>query len=198
MTSTSKWKTTIVAGVEPNADAAIWVLDRTFDEALRRHPADVHLLCVVSGRHSSERLDDARNELMSVAANRLEIFAELEEIDLRIHAHARSGHAAEEIALLAAEVGADLICVGAAVRRKHGVPTHLLDIAECPVLVERPREYPKPRVEPKGIVCPACERVRAASGDPTRLCFLHSDEDLPMSAVLVPHARMPMRPGGLH
>ncbi len=198
MPSSSEWKTTIVAGVEPNADSAFWVLDRTFDEAVRRQPADVHLIYVVSGRHSAERLDDARSELVSIARGQLEIFAEHEKIDVRIHAHARTGDPPEEIALLAAEVGADLICVGAAVRQKHGKPARLLDIAECPVLVERPREYPKPQMGPQEGACPACERVRAATGDATRRCYLHSDEDLPLSAVLLPHARMPMRPGGLH
>jgi len=192
-------RTIIVAGVDPSADSAIWVLDRAFDEAVRRQPADVHLLRAVRRHKGVANLIEAREELEDVARDRLEIFTELAgDVDWSVHAHARVGEPAEEIAILAAEVGADLICVGAAAHRKRTVPSRLLELAECPVLVERPKEYATPREELGSFVCPDCERVREATDGKETLCPRHRDAELPLSAVLAPHGRMPYMPGGLH
>ncbi len=68
--------------------------------------------------------------------------------DWEIEVHVRTGHAAREIATLAREVRAGLIVVG-----RHGhsgprdfivgsVPSRLLQLARCDVLVVQPSDYP--------------------------------------------------------
>ncbi len=68
--------------------------------------------------------------------------------DWEIEVHVRSGHPAREIAALAREVRAGLIVIG---RHGHGgprdyivgsVPSRLLQLARCDVLVVQPSDYP--------------------------------------------------------
>jgi nucleotide-binding universal stress UspA family protein len=96
--------------------------------------------------------------------------------------HVRRGDAAQEIARLAGEVGADMIVVGA-----HKAPhlknffigstgERLLSSAKCPVLIAGPAPQPHPShvivIDPP---CPDCLEARAASQGRTWWCARHSE-----------------------
>jgi nucleotide-binding universal stress UspA family protein len=160
MSHASPVRTIIVAGVDAASDSARWVVDRAFDETLRRAPTDLHLLYTTDGDPHS-----AADQLFAVCCAELDLFVDAaKDTDWTLHSHVRTGDPAEELALLAEEVGADLICIGARTRSRDDVPERLLSVAGCPVLVSRPKEYSTPRGELRRTPCP--ERIAGESGEP--------------------------------
>ncbi len=193
-------RTAIVAAVDTPADSALWVVERACDEAIRRQPADVHALHAVEPRYSDAELAEASDALVALVRDRLAIFATSTTNagwDWVVRTHVRRGDPAEAAADLAAQVDADLVCVGAAAREGSSTTARLLDEAGCPVLVVRPKEYGNPRARVARVSCPDCERTRAETGGEEWLCERHREQALPLSAVLAPHARFPLKPGGV-
>jgi nucleotide-binding universal stress UspA family protein len=98
------------------------------------------------------------------------------------HTHVRRGDAARAIAQTAADVGADLIVVGAhkAPRLKTLVlgstAERVMSNTQCPVMVAGPRPAPEPPhviiIEPP---CPDCVRRRAETANRDYWCARHSE-----------------------
>jgi hypothetical protein len=101
---------------------------------------------------------------------------------VRFGVHLRTGDAARQIAVLAAEVGADVVVLGS--RRgqqiRHWIvgstAQKLQAIAACPVLVANP--WPKEPADKHILVidppCPDCVRARASSSGSRWWCERHS------------------------
>jgi nucleotide-binding universal stress UspA family protein len=101
----------------------------------------------------------------------------------RLVTHVRVARAAEGIAAVAAEVDADLVVVGT--RGRRGVSRLLLGsvaemttrLAQCPVLVVRPKQHEPskervPKIEPP---CSRCVEARVASHGERMWCDQHSE-----------------------
>ena len=105
----------------------------------------------------------------------------------KLMTHIRVARAAEGISAVAAEVDADLVVVGTSGRR--GVSRLLLGsvaemttrLAQCPVLVVRPKQHEPsaervPKIEPP---CPLCVEMRITSQGQRTWCDQHSEHHGP-------------------
>lgn len=100
--------------------------------------------------------------------------------------HVRLGSPAEEITRLAVELDADLIVVGTHGRRGiqrmilGSVAERVTRLADCPVLVARPKTHAAARAEIPEIEppCPRCVAVRRESGGREMWCAQHRSPHL--------------------
>lgn len=175
--NTDATRHTIVCAVS-TPDSAHWVLARALEEVRHRPGAALEIV------HVLERVRAPSDAALDRALDQLEalvrvVLADLEPLwegaDATCTLRVRPGRPAEEIALLAAELRADAILVGARTSRAHDVPAELLEQAECRLEIVRPKEYGPP----------AAERPAGPRRD--------SDE-LPLSAVLRPGSFLSDRP----
>src|SRR5512140_2657629 len=85
------------------------VLEHALDQAARHDAPDLHILTVQEDDHTPA--DEIKGTLTHLVADELETFRR-DRRDWRARLHVRRGKAADEICVLAGEVGADLIVVG--------------------------------------------------------------------------------------
>jgi nucleotide-binding universal stress UspA family protein len=105
----------------------------------------LHILCVIEPSSSYERAEEIQRALTDVIAQRLRGAGIAERV--HFYVHTRIGHAADEILMLAAEIGADRIIVGS--KPLGGVTRFVLGSvservvreAGCTVEVARPKTY---------------------------------------------------------
>lgn len=182
----------IVVGIDysPASDLA---LERAFELAAARAPAEVHVVSVVNlygaeaaGHGSAEpvgissaTLADATATLERYVKQRRANFAgSLDSVGVRCHLRLEAP--ATEVAQTAADLEADLVVVGTHGRR--GIARLLLGsvaetvvrLAPCPVLVVRPKALPEqpPRIDPP---CPECVQTRRASAGAQYWCEQHRE-----------------------
>jgi nucleotide-binding universal stress UspA family protein len=157
-----------------------YALEQAARIAARIACSEMHILHVASSDANPEVVREAFGLLRLYVSEKAACSQELAGQCVGIHV--RRGNAAQEIAQLAGEVGADMIIVGA-----HKAPhlknlfvgstgERLMAAAKCPVLVAGPRPTPHP---PHVIVidppCPDCVEARAASQGRTWWCARHSE-----------------------
>ncbi|HEX3853407.1 MAG TPA: universal stress protein [Polyangiaceae bacterium] len=187
----------IVVGVDYSA-ASDLALERAFELAGTHAQAEVHVVNVVQlygaqalidyppdpRGFASISLTDATTRIEHYAERRWQAFlAERGEASgvgrfTRLASHLRLEAPAQEIAQIAADLEADLIVVGTHGRR--GISRLLLGsvaeavvrLAQCPVLVARPKALPEegPKIEP---ACPRCVETRRASDGAEYWCEQH-------------------------
>jgi nucleotide-binding universal stress UspA family protein len=151
------------------------VVEHAIDQAARHDAPDLHFLTVQE--HRDEPLDDLKASLAEIVYDGLSLFGR-EDPDWRARMHVRSGHADEEIAELAAEIGADLVIVGRfglhhSRHRLGSIAQRVVEISPCPVLVVGLTEH---AITPAG-VCAECARVRDESDGERWFCAAHSAPD---------------------
>jgi nucleotide-binding universal stress UspA family protein len=157
-----------------------YALDQAARITARIPRSEMHVVHVASSDASLEVARQAVGLLQLYVKEKAACQQELAQQYVGIHV--RRGDAAEEIARLAGEVGADLIVVGAhrAAHLKNlfvgSTGERLLGTAKCPVLVAGPVPKPHPShvivIDPP---CPDCLEVRAASKGSTWWCARHSE-----------------------
>ncbi|MEI8255207.1 MAG: universal stress protein [Deltaproteobacteria bacterium] len=158
--------------------------------ALMRPSAVIHVVWVVPNSEKSSRsikVIARRSEALAEAPRRLRAYLaeQAKAIEglagLKVIIHARLGSPAEAILQLCVDVGAELVVVGThgyrGVKRVvlGSVAQDLVEIARCPVLVARPRDYKGLPLSAKpDPLCPECIKTRAASEGATLWCEYHS------------------------
>ncbi|HET9992285.1 MAG TPA: universal stress protein, partial [Kofleriaceae bacterium] len=105
----------------------------------------------------------------------------LERSDWSLRLHVRAGKIAQELAALAAEVGAQLIVIGRfgthhPHRHLAKTAADILEVAPCPVLVAALVEDP-PRTSP---ICPDCAKIRAETEGERWFCARHQSDRVSM------------------
>lgn len=123
------------------------VLRTAKEAAAERDGASVHAVCVIEDTDALGARRDCTKELAKLEeALGARVDAEFGKGTVTVHA--RAGKPAQEIADTAASIRADLIVIG-----RHGhsgprewlvgtVPTRVLQLARCSVLVVQPTDYP--------------------------------------------------------
>lgn len=157
----------IVVGVALGQFSSI-VVEHALDQAARHDTPDLHFLTVVA---KPEDIEPTKRKLAEAV---MPAISALERVDWTLRLHVRAGKTAEELAALAAEVGAQLIVIGRF--GEHHPHRHLaktaadiLDLAPCPVLVAALAQDP-PRVSP---ICPDCAKVRVETNGERWFCARH-------------------------
>jgi nucleotide-binding universal stress UspA family protein len=157
---------------------------------LGRPEAELHVAHVIReskvGSNRTAAIDRANAELAATPARLREyVRAKVLAVEAlgaaKTTLHARLGTPAEGLVQLAADIDADMIVVGTHGRRGiermvlGSVAARLLEIAPCPVLVARRRNFAgverSPHAEP---VCAECAAARAASDGATQWCEYHA------------------------
>ncbi len=183
----------IVVGVD-YSDLGAQALERAFEVASTYPRSEVHAVNVVRnfGEFVMIELPQASPYGLSLdeAADRLQGYVEEQKRRFekrlgrraceRCMTHLRSEVPADEIARLAVDVQADLVVVGTHGRRGvsrlvlGSVAESVVRLAECPVLVVRPKKTDThvPKIEPP---CPRCVAVRKATGGKELWCEQHRE-----------------------
>jgi nucleotide-binding universal stress UspA family protein len=121
----------IVVGVDLSEYSQI-VIEHALDQAARHHAPDLHFL------HVNERRKRTIRELDELLARAvfpaLQVFNEYG-ASWRARLHVRRGKPHDQIAMLAADLVADLIVIGRFGLHGRGVPKRVLAAATCPTLV---------------------------------------------------------------
>jgi nucleotide-binding universal stress UspA family protein len=157
------------------SDHSDTVLEHALDQAARHERPCVHAIAVVppAGRRRArlvERIAEA------CAAFRR---GPQREVDCPVRLHVCTGRADEEIAGLAAQIGADLVVLGRfgaaplARRGRRSLAERILHLAPCPTLVVQLGEA---AATPRD-ACPDCVRLRRRSGGERWFCARHSDSE---------------------
>ncbi len=185
---TPSWAYPIVVGVDfqPLTDEA---LREAFRTAALHPGATVHAVHGITKAPAHARGAGAISETEALLENSLDKLkgyvskvatAWPEAGGQRVQLHYRIGDPAEVLVQVSVDVNAELIVV--ATHGRHGlqklalgsVASKLIEIARCPVMIVRARDYtgltPTPTIEP---VCPDCARVRRETGDVTLWCDAH-------------------------
>lgn len=191
----------IVVGIDysPASDLA---LERAFELATARPPAEVHVVSVINlygaqaiaGGYGPQGIVAGSAEpvgmnsvTLAEATSALERYVEQRRSSFQgaldsvgVRCHLRLDAPATEVAQMAADLEADLVVVGTHGRR--GIARLLLGsvaeavvrLAPCPVLVVRPKALPEqpPRIEPP---CPQCLAARQASAGAEFWCEQHRE-----------------------
>jgi nucleotide-binding universal stress UspA family protein len=156
-----------------------------FDQAalvMRRiADSDLHVVHVVEGDVSAERVQQIASQLRLYLEEKVTALGGLERQAVGIHV--RCGQPARELAQLAKDVGADLLVVGAR-RGQHlkqlivgSVAERLLLAAPCPVFVAGPMPASQdnahePAIEP---TCIECVQARRQSAGRAWWCARHTE-----------------------
>lgn len=148
------------------------VLQHGLDLAGRRGLVDLHLISVRGD--DGVDMDAAKARLAGQVGEELDAFRAVAE-GWRVRLHVRTGRAAEEIAGLAGEVGAELIVIGRfgvqrTKRRLGSTAEQTLALAPCPTLVVQLVD----REPDSAMACPACVELRAESEGERWFCADHA------------------------
>lgn len=191
---TSPDRLTIVAAVD-RSDYASIVVDHAIAQASRTGKAELHVVTVdpATAAAGDEGARSARADLERLRAlvtERVELMGtEGLPPGWRIGLHVRSGDAADEIAALAGDVGADLVVVGHFGMTGGGgwLADQVMNQVTCPTLVVRMGDQ---EITGGALTCPACVAVRHDSGGERWFCEEHSaqgDDRPDRASVLLPH-----------
>ena len=153
----------IVVGIDLS-EYADMVLEHALDQAARHSAPELHLLTVRERRKPSA--EDVKQALWERVFPSLEAFNSHGSA-WRARLHVRSGRPDEHIAMLAAEVRADLIVIGQFGLHDKGLPGRVLRNAGCPTLVVGMPETQDTRI------CPMCATVRENSDGEYWFCDEH-------------------------
>ena len=199
MTQTSPAPTT---AVPPYRIVIGMDFDDTGEEALRealrlsihRDNVELHVVHVITPRGATVRRADGIMDLSANLEKGPEVLREhLLAISPRmpptgarsIRLHVRVGEPSAVIHQLAVDVNADLIVVGTHGRKGlarlalGSVAGHLVQVAHCPVLVARPKQFEGLAVtESPAPPCAECAKVRAATQGAKPYCPLHEQPSL--------------------
>jgi nucleotide-binding universal stress UspA family protein len=164
----------IVVGLDLSEYAEI-VLEHALDQAARHASPDLHFICVREKNKYS--VHDLKAGLFQLVTTGIDAF-NLGTGDWRARLHVRSGDPADEIAMLAADILADLVVVGRfgthAHRHTDGrigtVADRVIALAPCPTLIVGLTEH---EVDTQH-QCPACAMVREQSHGEIIFCQAHS------------------------
>jgi nucleotide-binding universal stress UspA family protein len=164
----------IVVGLDLSEYAEI-VLEHALDQAARHASPDLHFITVRD--RNKQSVQELKSGLFSLVTNGIDAF-NLGTGDWRARLHVRSGNPADEIAMLAADILADLVVVG-----RHGADAHantdgrigtvadrVIALAPCPTLVVGLTEH-EVQQSPE---CPACALVREQTHGDVMFCQAHS------------------------
>ena len=159
----------IVAGIDLSEYSDI-VIEHALDQAARHDAPELHLLTVRERRKPSA--EDVKQTLWERAYPLLEAFNR-HGTDWRARLHVRRGKPDEQIAALAAEVGADLIVIGqfglhTKKRTDNNLPNRVLQNAPCATLV-----VAMPDAIDAHPQCPMCVAVREQSDGELWFCHAH-------------------------
>ena len=171
----------LVVGLDlTDTETSGYALDQAARITARIPRSEMHVLHVVPLDATPEVAREAVGLLQMYVTEKAACLEELAQQCVGVHV--RRGDAAQEIARLAAEVGADMIVVGA-----HKAPhlknlfigstgERLMGTAKCPVLVAGPAPQPQPsHVIVIDAPCPDCIEARAASRGSKWWCARHSE-----------------------
>ena len=163
----------IVVGLDLSEYAEI-VLEHALDQAARHASPDLHFITV--REKNKQAVHELKSGLFSLVTGGIDAF-NMGTGDWRARLHVRSGNPADEIAMLAADILADLVVVG-----RHGANAHKRDgrigtvadrtiaLAPCPTLIVGLTEH-EVQASP---YCPACELVREQTHGDVIFCQAHS------------------------
>lgn len=161
----------IVVGIDLSEYADI-VIEHALDQAARHDAPELHFLTVCEKRRGS--VEDCKQALWARVYPELETFNRFG-ANWRARIHARRGKPDEEIALLAAEIRADLIVIGQfGLHTKSGdrtVPNRVLQQATCATLV-----VGLPEPVDASPICPSCAAVREDSEGERWFCPQHAGD----------------------
>jgi nucleotide-binding universal stress UspA family protein len=165
----------IVVGLDLSEYAQI-VLEHALDQAARHGSPDLHFITV--RERSAEDVHDLKSHLYQLVTGGIDAFS-FGSGDWRARLHLRSGDPADEIAMLAADILADLVVVGRfgshAERHRPGrigaVADRVIALAPCPTLVAGLTEH---EVQHSPI-CEHCAVVREETHGDVMFCLAHSD-----------------------
>jgi nucleotide-binding universal stress UspA family protein len=157
------------------------VLDHAIDQAIHHAAPDLHFLTVVEDR--STDVEDVKSKLAALVVPALD---GLPCDNWRIRLHVRAGKPPEEIANLAAEVGAHLLVIGRFgvhhPRRRIGlVASRVIDRATCPTYVVALTD----QVADATTQCPDCVAARTESDGERWFCDAHRAPDRMRLSTLV-------------
>ena len=182
----------IVVGVD-YSDTGALALEKAFELAAEKELGEVHAVNIVRNYGEFVELEgasptpyrlsmaDAQKRLHDYITERVGSFTERTGKRFkRCVSHIRLEFAAEEIAQLAADVHADMVVVGTHGRRGlrrlflGSVAEAVVRLAQCPVLVVRPRGETGsiPQIEPP---CPRCVETRKATNGKEMWCDQHRE-----------------------
>ena len=153
----------MVVGVDLSEYADI-VIEHALDQAARHPAPELHFLTVNEKKTSNE---DVKQALWERVSPLLETFT-ANASEWRARLHVRHGKPGEEIAQLAAELGADLILIGQFGLHKNKVVSRVVADAICPTLV-----VGMPNAIQASPICPMCAAVRDESQAQTWFCAEH-------------------------
>jgi nucleotide-binding universal stress UspA family protein len=147
------------------------VVEHAFDQAVREHASDLHVVTVVA---DAGEIEATRTWLESVLRDAIDTFR----YALPYTVHVRCGIPAVSIASVAIEVSPDLIVIG----RFHAlsVSDELLELVDYPTLIVG---IDGPLLEPQ---CPACGEVRVATRGERLFCDAHRGDVLPELSTRLP------------
>ena len=151
------------------------VIEHAIDQAARHDSADLHFLVVQERRGQS--LDDLKQRLAPLVFDALSLLG-TDGPDWRARLHVRTGDPGEEIAGLAAEVGADLVVIGRfgvhhSRKRLGTIASQVVETSPCPVLVVGLTEHAHAPID----VCPDCAQVRDDTDGERWFCDAHLAPD---------------------
>lgn len=164
----------IVVAVDLGQFSSI-VVEHALDQASRHDAPDLHFLTVV------DRAADIDTTKRALADLVLPSISAIDRSDWTLRLHVRAGKVAEELAALAAEVGAQLIVIGRfgthhPHRHLGKTAADIVELAPCPVLVTALVEDPM-QTSP---ICPDCAKVRAETDGERWFCARHRDDRVSM------------------
>jgi nucleotide-binding universal stress UspA family protein len=168
MTDASPRRYRIVVGVDLSEYAEI-VIEHALDQAARHASPELHFVYVEERRQRTA--EPSKHRLSAAVFPALQTFNQFAD-RWRARLHIRRGRPADQIAMLAADVRADLIVIGqfGLHHRKltlKGVPSRVLLAAPCPTLVVgMPPVLDAPQ-------CTACATIRDRSDGDRWFCDDH-------------------------
>ncbi|MBA3541248.1 MAG: universal stress protein [Deltaproteobacteria bacterium] len=165
---TSPRRYRIVIGTDLSEYADI-VIEHALDQASRHDAPELHFLTVKEKRREDQQ--ELAEQLWERVRPALETFNK-GHVDWRARLHVRRGKPEEVIALLAAEIRADLIVIGQFglhnPRHAEQIPSRVLQAAVCPTLVVG---MPEPIESVQQ--CPMCVAVREETEGMHWFCSSH-------------------------
>jgi len=166
----------IVAGIDLTEHAEI-VLEHALDQAARHDAPDLHFITV--RERSKQSVHELKSSLFQLVTTGVDSFG-MGDGDWRARLHVRTGDPADEIALLATDILADLIVVGkfGSHEHRHGrigsVADRVLASAPCPALVVGLTSHDVQHTPE----CPACAVIREQSQGDVIFCRSHRLDDV--------------------
>ena len=164
----------IVVGLDRSEYAPI-VLEHALDQAARHASPDLHFITV--RERTAEDVHELKSHLFELVTHGIDAFS-MGAGDWRARLHLRSGDPADEVAMLAADILADLVVVGrvGSHAHRHGgrigsVADRVIAMAPCPTLVAGLTEHEVQRSP----ICAACAVIREQTQGDVMFCLAHSD-----------------------